>query len=58
MTALGTVVEILTPTLVLIQSDAEFGMDDVLVVFAEVPVQQLTEKYGLESIHYRRAKSA
>jgi hypothetical protein len=56
MTALGTIVEILSPTLVLIQSDAEFAVDDVLVVFAEVPVQQLTDKYGLEAIHYPKGE--
>lgn len=56
MTALGTVVEILSSTLVLIRSDAEFDVDDILVVFAEVPVQQLAEKYGLESVHYPKGE--
>lgn len=56
MTTLGTIVEILTSTLVLIQSDTEFEVDDVLVVFAEVPVQQLTKKYGLEAIHYPKGE--
>jgi hypothetical protein len=56
MTALGTVVEILSPTLVLIQSDTEFEGDKVLIVFADVPVQQLIEKYGLQSIQYPKGE--
>jgi hypothetical protein len=56
MTTLGTIAEILSSTVVLIRSDADFDVDDILIVFAEVPVQQFAEKYGLESLQYPKGE--
>ena len=56
MTAIGTVAEILASNLLLIQSESDFDVDDVLVVFAEVPVAKLTKKHGLQSIQYPKGR--
>jgi hypothetical protein len=51
MEALGTIVEIVGSSMVLVKAERHFNVDEVLKVFAEVEATELQTKHGLRVLH-------
>lgn len=51
MEILGTVVEILGSSMILVNSERELHNEEVLRVFAEIANEELSRKHGLSTLH-------